>query len=104
MKKSKRFLSLLLAVVMVMSLLLMTGMADNSAAVATQSDAKSSEDNLVMSKAYDPDTGMLTLEAYATGESQTQTVTKPVDIALVLDVSGSMDHELTPPWHFPGGV
>ena len=93
MKKSKRFLSLLLAVVMAMSLLLMTGMADNSAAVATQSDAKSSEDNLVMSKVYDPDTGMLTLEAYATGESQTQTVTKPVDIALVLDVSGSMENK-----------
>ena len=37
-------------------------------------------------------TGYLTLEAYVTGESQTQIVAQPVDIALVLDVSGSMDN------------
>lgn len=33
----------------------------------------------------------ITMEAYATGESSTVTSTKPVDIVLVLDVSGSMD-------------
>ena len=33
----------------------------------------------------------ITLEAYATGESQTVVSTEPVDIVLVLDVSGSMD-------------
>ena len=34
---------------------------------------------------------MLTLEAYATGSTTTTTTKKPVDIVLVLDVSGSMD-------------
>lgn len=34
---------------------------------------------------------MLTLEAYATGSTTTTTSTAPVDIVLVLDVSGSMD-------------
>ena len=33
----------------------------------------------------------ITMEAYATGESTTQVSTEPVDIVLVLDVSGSMD-------------
>lgn len=33
----------------------------------------------------------ITMEAYVTGESSTVTSTKPVDIVLVLDVSGSMD-------------
>lgn len=34
---------------------------------------------------------LLTLEAFATGSTTTTTSTKPVDIVLVLDVSGSMD-------------
>lgn len=34
---------------------------------------------------------LLTLEAYATGSTTTTTTTDPVDIVLVLDVSGSMD-------------
>lgn len=34
---------------------------------------------------------LLTLEAYATGSTTTTTTKKPVDIVLVLDVSGSMD-------------
>lgn len=37
----------------------------------------------------------ITLEAYATGESSTSTVIQPVDIVLVLDVSGSMDDPMT---------
>ena len=37
----------------------------------------------------------ITLEAYATGESSTSTVIQPVDIVLVLDVSGSMDDRMT---------
>ena len=38
---------------------------------------------------------LLTLEAYATGSTTTTTSTKPVDIVLVLDVSGSMKENLT---------
>lgn len=51
------------------------------------------KDGLVMSKTIkEGENGqfLLTLEAYATG-STTTTSTKPVDIVLVLDVSGSMD-------------
>ena len=46
---------------------------------------------LELRKIYDPSTGLLTLEAYATGSTTTTTSTAPVDIVLVLDVSGSMD-------------
>lgn len=52
------------------------------------------KDGLVMSKTIKK-TGdsqfLLTLEAYATGSTTTTTSTAPVDIVLVLDVSGSMD-------------
>lgn len=37
---------------------------------------------------------LLTLEAFATGTTTTTTTTDPVDIVLVLDVSGSMDENL----------
>lgn len=37
----------------------------------------------------------ITLEAYATGQSTTTVSTEPVDIVLVLDVSGSMDDPMT---------
>ena len=46
---------------------------------------------LELRKVYDPSRGLLTLEAYATGSTTTTTSTAPVDIVLVLDVSGSMD-------------
>lgn len=55
---------------------------------------KVEKDGLVMSKTIKK-TGdsqfLLTLEAYATGSTTTTTSTKPMDIVLVLDVSGSMD-------------
>lgn len=40
---------------------------------------------------YHPELFLLTLEAYATGETRTETKDIPMDIVLVLDVSGSMD-------------
>lgn len=55
---------------------------------------KVEKDGLVMSKTIKK-TGdsqfLLTLEAFATGSTTTTTSTAPVDIVLVLDVSGSMD-------------
>ena len=109
MKKSKRFLSLLLAVVMAMSLLLMTGMADNSAAddaanaastyVRNDDTWDSGVNGLKMHKEYvsadNGKSGTLKLEAYVTGESQTTMVTQPVDTVLVLDTSTSMDDKIT---------
>lgn len=49
---------------------------------------------LELRKVYNPSTGLLTLEAYATGSTTTTTSTEPVDIILVLDVSGSMDKDI----------
>ena len=56
------------------------------------------KDGLVMSKTIKKGENgqfLLTLEAYATGSTTTTTSTKPVDIVLVLDVSGSMKKNLT---------
>ena len=53
---------------------------------------------LVMSKTVTKGEGddqfLLTLEAYATGETRTETKDIPMDIVLVLDVSGSMDERI----------
>lgn len=82
MTKAKRMLSLLLAVIMILSVMPIT-------ASAAENDGTTG--GIKTDKTYNKDTGYLTLEAYVTGESQTQIVAQPVDIALVLDVSGSMD-------------
>lgn len=82
MTKAKRMLSLLLAVIMVLSVIPIT-------ASAAENDGTTG--GIKTHKEYNEETGYLTLEAYVTGESQTQIVAQPVDIALVLDVSGSME-------------
>ena len=65
------------------------------------------KDGLVMSKTIKK-TGdsqfLLTLEAYATGSTTTTTSTAPVDIVLVLDVSGSMDDYMETYSVSPGGT
>lgn len=82
MTKAKRMLSLLLAVIMILSVIPIT------ASAAANDDTTG---GIKTDKKYDPESGYLTLEAYVTGESQTQIVAQPVDIALVLDTSGSME-------------
>lgn len=82
MTKAKRMLSLLLAVIMILSVIPIT-------AIAAENDGTTG--GIKTHKEYNEETGYLTLEAYVTGESQTQIVAQPVDIALVLDVSGSME-------------
>lgn len=86
MTKAKRMLSLLLAVIMILSVIPIT-------ASAVENDGTTG--GIKTHKEYNEETGYLTLEAYVTGESQTQIVAQPVDIALVLDVSGSMDYYIT---------
>ena len=85
MTKAKRMLSLLLAVIMILSVMPIT-------ASAAENDGTTG--GIKTHKEYNEETGYLTLEAYVTGESQTQIVAQPVDIALVLDVSGSMDDNI----------
>lgn len=86
MTKAKRMLSLLLAVIMILSVMPIT-------ASAAENDGTTG--GIKTHKEYNEETGYLTLEAYVTGESQTQIVAQPVDIALVIDTSRSME-KLTP--------
>ena len=82
MTKAKRMLSLLLTVIMILPVIPIT-------ASAAENDGTTG--GIKTHKEYNEETGYLTLEAYVTGESQTQIAKVPVDTALVLDVSGSMD-------------
>lgn len=104
MKTWKRALALVLALVMALSLVALPSFAAGEKDSAGNDGMPYIEENghggtvtkdgLVMSKTIKK-TGdsqfLLTLEAYATGSTTTTTSTAPVDIVLVLDVSGSMD-------------
>lgn len=94
-------MALVLALVMALSLVALPSFAegeetggDTGMPYIKDQGGKVEKDGLVMSKTIKK-TGdgqfLLTLEAYATGSTTTTTSTKPVDIVLVLDVSGSMD-------------
>lgn len=104
MKTWKRALALVLALVMALSLVALPSFAEGEETGGGNDGmpyieenghgGKVEKDGLVMSKTIKK-TGdgrfLLTLEAYATGSTTTTTTKKPVDIVLVLDVSGSMD-------------
>lgn len=102
MKTWKRALALVLALVMALSLVALpsfaegeeTGGGDTGMPYISGHGGTVTKDGLVMSKTIKK-TGdsqfLLTLEAFATGSTTTTTSTDPVDIVLVLDVSGSMD-------------
>lgn len=97
MKKWKQALALVLALVMALSLVALPSFAADGDSTGTGTAATEGSTNtpgLELRKAYDPSTGLLTLEAYATGSTTTTTSTEPVDIILVLDVSGSMDKDI----------
>ncbi len=94
MKKWKQALALVLALVMALSLVALPSFAADEDSTGTGTAVTGGSTNtpgLELRKVYDPSTGLLTLEAYATGSTTTTTSTAPVDIVLVLDVSGSMD-------------
>ncbi len=90
MTKAKRMLSLLLAVIMILSVIPITASAAEND--SDPSDEPSTGVNgLYMNKTVNDAHNELTLEAFVTGKSQTQIAKVPVDTALVLDVSGSME-------------
>ena len=94
MTKAKRMLSLLLAVIMILSVIPITASAVEHD--SDPSDGPSTGVNgLYMNKTVNSAHNELTLEAFVTGRSQTQVTTVPVDTALVLDVSGSMKEYIT---------
>lgn len=93
MTKAKRMLSLLLAVIMILSVIPITASAAEND--SDPSDEPSTGVNgLYMNKTVNDAHNELTLEAFVTGKSQTQIAKVPVDTALVLDVSGSMSDKI----------
>lgn len=95
MRKWKQALALVLALVMALSLVALPSFAEGeeTGGGTAVTGGSTNTPGLELRKAYDPSTGLLTLEAYATGSTTTTTSTEPVDIILVLDVSGSMTDE-----------
>lgn len=95
MRKWKRALAFMLALVMALSLVALPSFAEGEETGSAVTGGSTHTTGLELSKVYNPETGLLTLEAYATGSTTTTTSTAPVDIVLVLDVSGSMDQTIT---------
>ena len=99
----KRILSIVLAVLMLVSVLPVTAMAadgtTDTGATAEQTKAVSAENadkSVHVNKSISDDGTKLTLEAFATNTVSTETTYDPLDIVLVLDVSGSMvDYKIT---------
>lgn len=111
MKTWKRALALVLALVMALSLVALPSFAEGEEESAGDTGMPYIKDHggtvikdgLVMSKTIkEGENGqfLLTLEAYATGS----TTKDPVDIVLVLDVSGSMDDYMETYSVSPGGT
>lgn len=96
MKKWKQALALVLALVMALSLVALPSFAEGeeTGGGTAATGGSSNTPGLELRKVYNPSTGLLTLEAYATGSTTTTTSTEPVDIILVLDVSGSMEDSI----------
>lgn len=98
----ERALALVLALVMALSLVALPSFAEGegdsagngSPRVEYAGESGKNNGGLVMTKTVRQTSEsefLLTLEAYATGETRTETKDIPMDIVLVLDVSGSMD-------------
>ena len=94
-KVGKRLLTWVLVLVMTLSLLPLNVLAD--VIPETDGGAAATDDKLHFTKeaTLDQETGEITvrMEAWATGEVTTSTSTEALDIALVLDVSGSMKED-----------
>lgn len=94
----KRIIALLLALILTVGLLPTVALATEGETPATDSDSvtkEASKDNLNLVKTVtkDGENYKVTLESWATGIVTTTTETKPLDIVLLLDVSGSMDEK-----------
>ena len=101
-KTGKRWLAALLAVIMTVGVLPMSALAtepetDGSSSVVTdrEESAETTGAKLVKTAKYDPADGKYTItpESWVTGEV-TPDSTKPMDIVLLLDVSGSMEETI----------
>ena len=77
----RRLMAVLMALVMTLSLLPVSAFAEDDPGISFTKSAVANDDG----------TYTITMEAYATGKTTTTTTKQALDIALVLDVSGSMD-------------
>lgn len=94
----KRIIALLLALILTVGLLPTVALAAEGNPPTTDSGSvtkEASKDNLKLVKTVtkEGDNYKVTLESWATGTVTTTTKTKPLDIVLLLDVSGSMDEK-----------
>ena len=93
---SKKILAILMAVAMAFSLLPVTAFATGETQEGNSQPVTESKNNLTMTKTVTPKgngTYTVQLESYATGSVTPTQAPVPMDIVLVLDVSGSMDGE-----------
>ena len=96
--KARRLLSWVCVLALCMSLLPVTALAAPTES-GTQENPVTNTKNQVTVNKWVTGTGTednpytLTMEAYASNEVTSTTTTKPLDIVLVLDVSGSMDEK-----------
>ena len=93
----KKFLALVLTLAMVLSLVPATALAADTPAGGDSQE--NTRDNLTMKKTVTPvpnqdGTYTVRLESYATGSVSTTQTPVPMDIVLVLDVSGSMGDKI----------
>lgn len=93
----KKFLALVLTMAMVLSLVPVTALAADTPAGGDSQE--NTRDNLTMKKTVTPvpnqdGTYTVRLESYATGSVSTTQTPVPMDIVLVLDVSGSMGDKI----------
>lgn len=96
--KKRRLLSALLSLAMAATMLPAVAVAADTSGGGAVTLADTENDDLVLNKTAkleDDGTYTINLDAYATGETQTITTQEPTDIVLVLDVSGSMDDDIT---------
>ena len=98
----KRLTAMLMVVALLVSLLSTGAMAvdgsEPTAAGTADNPITATDNNVTISKyvSGNSDDGYeLTLEAYASNQTTTTTTTTPLDIVLVLDVSGSMDDPIS---------
>lgn len=89
----KRIIALLLALILTVGLLPTVALAAEGTGTSVTKKASDKNLNLVKTVAEDGNNYKVTLEAWATGTVTTTTETKPLDIVLLLDVSGSMDEK-----------
>ena len=92
--KARRLLSWVCVLALCMSLLPVTALAAPTESGTQENPVTNTKNQVTVNKWVSQDQDgsyRLNMEAYASNEVTSTTTTKPLDIVLVLDVSGSMD-------------